>query len=143
MLTTTLSHDLRQNVTAVLHRLLHHMLPSTSAKHLLATLATALGCAWERDRCWPPRLRRRGLRRLHQMSAELHSLRTACFYHLMNTRLHSPFTPCFHHRLRCSIAGTDASSLGFIEKNKAAKNHERITTLQNKAHHRKTKQSKL
>ena len=92
------------------------MLPSTSAKHLLATLATALGCAWERDRCWPPRLRRRGLRRLHQMSAELHSLRTACFHHLMNTRLHSPFTPCFHHRLRCSIAGTDASSLGFIEK---------------------------
>ena len=80
-----------------------------------------------------PRLRRRGLRRLHQMSAELHSLRTACFYHLMNTRLHSPFTPCFHHRLRCSIAGTDASSLGFIEKNKAAKNNEQITTLQNKA----------
>ena len=78
------------------------MLPSTSAKHLLATLATAPGCAWERDRCWPPRLRRRGLRRLHQMSAELHSLRTACFYNLMDTR--------------CSIAGTDASSLGFIGK---------------------------
>ena len=71
-----------------------------------------------------PRLRRRGLRRLHQMSAELHSLRTACFYHLMNTRLHSPFTPCFHHRLRCSIAGTDASSLGFIEK----KTRQRKTT---------------
>ena len=68
-----------------------------------------------------PRLRRRGLRRLHQMSAELHSLRTACFYHLMNTRLHSPFTPCFHHRLRCSIAGTDASSLGFIGKTEQRK----------------------
>ena len=79
-----------------------------------------------------PRLRRRGLRRLHQMSAELHSLRTACFYHLMNTRLHSPFTPCFHHRLRCSIAGTDASSLGFIEKTK-----QRKTT--NESQHCKTK----
>ena len=91
------------------------MLPSTSAKHLLATLATALGCAWERDRCWPPRLRRRGLRRLHQMSAELHSLRTACFYNLMDTR--------------CSIAGTDASSLGFIGK----QNNEKERTHHNTA----------
>ena len=87
-----------------------------------------------------PRLRRRGLRRLHQMSAELHSLRTACFYHLMNTRLHSPFTPCFHHRLRCSIAGTDASSLGFIEKQSSEKqqtHHNTATAIgtppQNKA----------
>ena len=80
-----------------------------------------------------PRLRRRGLRRLHQMSAELHSLRTACFYHLMNPRLYSPFTPCFHHRLRCSIAGTDASSLGFIEK----KTKRRKTT--NESQHCKTK----
>ena len=75
-----------------------------------------------------PRLRRRGLRRLHQMSAELHSLRTACFYHLMNTRLHSPFTPCFHHRLRCSIAGTDASSLGFIEKQSSEKQRTKHNT---------------
>ena len=86
-----------------------------------------------------PRLRRRGLRRIHQMSAELHSLRTACFYHLMNTRLYSPFTPCFHHRLRCSIAGTDASSLGFIEKQSSEKqrtNHntaKQSTPPQNKA----------
>ena len=87
-----------------------------------------------------PRLRRRGQRRLHLMSAELHSLRTACFYHLMNTRLHSPFTPCFHHRLRCSIAGTDASSLGFIEKKQSSEkqrtNHnaaKQSTPPQNKA----------